>query len=461
MNKNNTGNAQTSPPHIKELSYITVKAVSFIPKNINKLPEIPGVYRYLDTNGGIIYIGKAINLKRRVSSYFQKQTKDAKTENLVRNIHKIEIIPVRYEFEALLLEANLIRIYKPKYNVIWKDDKHYIYIQITMEEFPRLILTRRKEDGRSFFSGPFPSSRIAREILANIRRIIPYCTQSPNRKRSCFYTYLGLCNPCPAVIKKLEQKEYARQKKIYLRNISRIKNLLSGDFEPLSRYLLAKMQHLSSENKFEEAATYRDKLKHLNYLLNINITNEYMADPRYISHVFKLEKDELLWILKEHYPSLTRIERIECYDISNTSGTFATGSMISFKHNLPDKSYYRRFRIRIHNKIDDFGMLKEMLERRLKHREWKLPDLMVVDGGKPQLRIFNKVLANFTLNVPAIGLAKQNEEIVVCANGNYFKVILPRRSNALHLVQRVRDEAHRFAHKYHELLRLKNMVSNE
>ncbi len=461
MNKSNIGNALTSTTHIKDLSAITGKAISFISKNISKLPEIPGVYRYLDTNGEIIYIGKAINLKRRVSSYFQKKIKDTKTENLVRNIHKIEIIPVRYEFEALLLEANLIRIYKPKYNVIWKDDKHYIYIQITAEEFPRLILTRRKEDKRSFFSGPFPSSRIAREILANIRRIIPYCTQSPNRKRACFYTHLGLCNPCPAVVKKLEQKEFARQKRVYRRNISHIKNLLSGGFEPLSRYLSTKMQHLSNENKFEEAAVYRDKLKHLNYLLNINITNEYMADPRYISYVFKLEKDELLGILKEYYPSLTRIERIECYDISNTSGTFATGGMISFKHNLPDKSYYRRFRIKIHNKIDDFGMLKEMLERRLKHSEWKMPDLLVVDGGKPQLRVFKKVLADFLLDIPTIGLAKQNEEIVVCSRGNYFKVILPRRSNALHLVQRVRDEAHRFAHKYHELLRLKNMVSNE
>lgn len=427
--------------------------------NYNTLPQESGVYFFIGRDRSILYIGKAKNLKRRVSSYFSRSTLlDSKTKKLVSQIDTIRYIAVASEFEALLLEAHLIKQYTPKYNVISKDDKHYIYIQITKEEFPRIVLSR-KYQGEGYYFGPFPSAASVKEILRLIRTIIPYCQQSKFSKKSCFYTHIGLCNPCPADIKQFPDGEFFIQKAIYRNNIRQIRNLLAGESKKVQRYLHTQMQVYSNQQDFETAAMFKDKLKKLNYLLQ-----DYVPPDNYIHnhHMYKQSliqaQEQLLAILQPYYPSLSQIRHIECYDISNISGKFATGSMVTFKNGKPEKSLYRRFQIRTKTTPDDFAMLGEVMVRRLKHTEWKLPDLIVIDGGKPQLIAMGNVFREKNISIPYIGLAKREEEIVVCAGVTFIKITLTKRSSALHLVQRIRDEAHRFAHTYHEHLRLKNLL---
>ena len=211
--------------------------MQFTTDNIFRLPELNGVYVFKDQKRTILYIGKAVNLKKRVSSYFQKKNLAQKIINLVERVVNIEIIPVTTELEALLLEAKLIKLHKPKYNVIWKDDKHYIYIKITNDTFPRILFTRREEERNGTYFGPFPSARIVRELLKYLRFLFPYCTQNPKVKRSCFYTHLRLCNPCPADIIKMPASQYLTCKRIYLANVRQIKWLLTGRINFVKNYL--------------------------------------------------------------------------------------------------------------------------------------------------------------------------------------------------------------------------------
>lgn len=429
-------------------------------RNLNLLPQTPGIYQFLSEKKEILYIGKAINLKKRVSSYLSTSL-ELKTSRLVQRIKFIKIIPVIYEFEALLLEAKLINLYKPKYNVIWKDDKHYIYLKITNEEFPRVLLSRRADTEENLF-GPFPSTSALRNILRHIRKIFPFCTQKANSKRACFYTHIGLCNPCPAEVKKISGKKYLRLCKIYFKNIKQIKNLFLGNIQKVRQSLLYQMQQYSAEEKFEQATIYREKLKSLDYLLKqYHSVEAYIENPLLTVQVFRDEEKELSKILSNYFPQLNLLKRIECYDISNISGKLAVGSLVTFINGQPEKKFYRRFRIKTVNQPNDFAMLKDLLKRRLKHPEWGMPDLLVVDGGTPQCRTFKEVLTGLDIKIPFIGIAKEDEAFVIPTNTGFDRTILPRNSTALHLVQRVRDEAHRFAHNYHTLLRLKTLLAGE
>lgn len=431
-------------------------------KSYHAVPEQPGVYEFISSSKEVIYIGKAINLKRRVSSYFQNRNHDPKTAIFVPKIKYIKFTCVNYEFEALLLESKLIGLNQPKYNVIWKDDKRYIYIKITQDEYPRVLLSRRDIDTGAYFFGPFPSASIARDIIKNIREIFPFCTQDIRVKKNCFYTHLDLCNPCPAEIKKLPLNLQTAKKRIYQKNIYGIIKLLNGNLKDVSELLIAQMKNHADNYDFENAALFRDKLKNLDYLMKFySAADLYIENPLYINEVWQKEQLELIDVLKPFYPLLTSIKHIECLDISNTSGVLSVGAIVTFLNNKPDKKLYRRFHMNLQNKIDDFNLLSEMLQRRLKHREWNLPDLILVDGGKPQVITLQKVLNSLRIKLPIIGLAKQYEKIVV--KNKYNKIIyisLPRNSKALHLLQRIRDEAHRFAHKYHTMLRLKNLIGD-
>ncbi len=437
------------------------KYMSYQLNQLKNIPNLPGIYKFFSAKNEILYVGKAKNLKKRIESYFLNKTHDKKTSNLVALMCSIEVIPVVSEFEALLLEAKMIHDYQPKYNISWKDDKHYIYICITKELYPR-VLFARKEHGEGLYFGPFPSAGIVKELLRFLRTIFPYCTQGHRASRVCFYNHLGLCNPCPAHIKQFRGKKYETLLKQYKTNIKNIKNLLEGKISKVRKLLTKRMYNYSEDKKFEEAADLRDKISGLDYLVSQYTPIEsYIYNPKHLEKVFQQEENGLLICLKKYFPKLTKVKRIECFDISNISGKQAAGSMVTFVNNNPDKNLYRRFKIRSTQKPNDIAMLREVMSRRIKHRQWGLPDLFVIDGGRPQLLALRRVLADFKINIPIIGLAKHYEEIVVpqLSTKKFIKLKLPENSPALHLILRIRDEAHRFAHKYHSLLRLKHLLT--
>lgn len=421
--------------------------------NIQKLPQLPGVYLYLDKLGNIIYIGKAVNLHKRVCSYFQKKHWDLKTNNLVDKIQNIKIIQVVHEFEAILLEAELIRKHKPKYNLVARDDKHYIYISITDDTFPRILLSR--ENGNY---GPFPTSQVARDLLYTIRSITPYCSQSPRIKTECFYSHLNLCNPCPGYIRQQSGEIYDNLFKLYRQNIRNARILLGGKINKLKATMENAMSNCVKKEDFENAGVYRDRIANLDYLINkYHTASDYIHNPYLMTQTYDIEHKELFNILNKYYTQLKLLNKIECYDISNIQGKNAVGSMVTFIDGHPNKQLYRRFRIKFLNTPNDFEMLKEIFNRRLKHEEWGYPNLIIVDGGKPQLNAMNMIKNKYNLNIPIIGLAKRFDEIVIQNGITYLNIKLPNNSPALHLIQRLRDEAHRFAHSYYEILSRKNM----
>lgn len=424
----------------------------------NKIPPLPGIYKLYSSSNILLYVGKAKNLKKRVFSYFDTQLKEPKIRLMINQIKYIEVIPVTSEFEALLLEAKLIRDCQPKYNSIGKDGKNYIYIKISNEKFPKIYFSRKVDHTGEYF-GPFPSFQIVKEILSYIRSIFPYCTQKESIRRSCFYHHIGLCNPCPSDIIKLTGMEYKLLTKDYLQNIRNIKNILNGNIDILNRMLIAKMKVLSKQEDYEKASIWRDKLDKLNYLVHqYSPIESYIKNPKFLYNLRNRERLDLEKILSSYYPKISKVHYIECYDISNTSGKLATGSLVTFKDGEPDKNLYRKFRIRSKNTPDDFGMLQEMISRRLKHKEWILPDLFVIDGGALQLLVLKKVFYQLNIEIPIIGLAKEYESIVIPINNSYIKIELEANSMALNLIKRLRDEAHRFAHSYHTLLRLKYLL---
>jgi excinuclease ABC subunit C len=434
--------------------------MTYSPATISTLPEIPGVYQYYDKTGKILYVGKAKNLKKRVSSYFHKRGHDAKTTQLVQLIESIEIIPVESEFDALNLEARLINQKKPHYNIILKDDKHYLYIKITDEEFPLVTVSRKEDDKKALFFGPYPSSQSVKVILRYLRHIFPYCSQKRPVKKPCFYTHIGLCYPCPGEIIGTPPEIYAALKRKYRLNIKHIKDLLQDKRDTLQDELVSQMKDLSKEERYEEAAFVRDTLNKIDYLVHhFDRTDEYMDNPDLARQTWLEEQRELTETLAPYFPNLTLIHRIECYDVSNISGQLSVGAMVTFIDGEPVKGQYRKFRLKTTGKPDDFAMHSEMMTRRLKHvGDWSFPELFVIDGGKPQLVAIYKVMGKAGVTVPVVGLAKEEEEIVVPKEGDFLKLRLPRNSRALRLIQRLRDESHRFAHNYHEQLRMKKLL---
>lgn len=232
--------------------------MKFLTNQLKNIPSFAGIYKFYTPENFLLYVGKAKNLKNRVNSYFTDDEKDSKTLNLISKIKYIESIPVASEFEALLLEARLIKQYQPKYNVLWKDDKHYIYIKITKEKFPKVLFARKPNLQDEFF-GPFPSSKIVKDILSYIRSIFPFCTQNEKSKRACFYHHIGLCNPCPAALVK-DAKNYRLLYFMYRRNIRHITELLHGEIGKVKKHILNQMSVASKNLNYEEAAVYRDKL---------------------------------------------------------------------------------------------------------------------------------------------------------------------------------------------------------
>jgi len=555
-------------------------------EQLDRLPTVPGVYQMVDTAGKVLYVGKAIDLRSRVRSYFQAgRAHSARLDAMVERVAEVRTIIVRNESEALLLECNLIKQHKPPFNVRLKDDKKYPYLKVTLgEAFPRVIFTRKLiRDGGKYF-GPFSNAGGLRDMIDLIRRTFPL--------RTCKFTDIGLNYHRPCLqyhIKRcLAPCAFLQTKEEYDATVRDVMLFLAGRHRLLVDRLKREMGFASEQLAFEHAARLRDRIKDLErvmarqevvwksqidmdliaaahgqgvsclevffvrggkllgqehflvegtegrspdevlaafveqfYAASPAIPKEVMLEDRipemqsleralssvrgsrvrilvpergqraeYLRKVARNAEQHLADYLAKREVAEERTnvaleelaaslglpalpQRIECFDISHVSGTNVVGSMVVFEDGKPAKAEYRRFKIQGDERNDDFANMKQMLERRLRYltadalpasagRERKFakrPSLLIVDGGRGQLTAAFEVLEALDLvAVPIAALAKQFEELYV--PGEDLPIVLPRNSPALHLVQHVRDEAHRFAIAYHRGLRGKALVSS-
>lgn len=402
-----------------------------------KLPDTPGVYIMKDNAEKILYVGKAGNLRRRVSSYFERPH-DIRIETLVSKIAKIDHQKTDTALEALILEAELIRKYTPPFNVREKDDKSFLYFGITKEKFPRVLLVRKSDGFSGETYGPFTSASSAREALKILRKIFPWSTHDPDRigtyARPCFDYEIGLCpGTCIGAISRED----------YIKNIDRLKLFFQGKKKVVLRSIEKEMASAALRLDFEKAAKLRHQIFALRHIRDSALISD--AEVARMPSAGELSKNN------EGEPY-----RIEGYDISNISGTSAVGSMVVFENGEPNKNEYRKFKIRTVFKPNDVGMLTEVLERRFKHgaspgvspsRGWRLPNLILIDGGIAQANAAKKVLMRAGLKIPILGIAKGPER-----KRNDILGAIPKGVTKETLVK-VRNEAHRFAIGYHKTLR--------
>ncbi|MEK7521749.1 MAG: GIY-YIG nuclease family protein [Patescibacteria group bacterium] len=451
-------------------------------KTAQTLDKSPGVYLFKDSRKKVIYVGKSISIRERVISHLR--AKGTKSSEIANSASSISCIPVLSELEALLLEAELIKKHLPKYNATSRDDKHPLYIKVTTsEEFPKVMTSRREENNKSRYFGPFPASSTVKQVLRSLRRTFPYCSQKQISKRPCLYSHIGLCNPCPNYINPLLDSDLKLVlKSQYKSSIRKILLLLSGKTKRLEKSLLGDMKATSLREDFEKAGEIRDQLRRLSYITKpYEKVGAYLENPNLVADIRAEELKTLRDVLSSslsHYPPPTNISRIECYDVAHTGGKATTCSMVTFIDGEPDKNFYRRFKIRRVKGVDDYASLKEALSRRLKHLEdWGRPDLIVIDGGKGQVSAALSVLHSRGANtnppprwnsydtsgeIPVIGLTKRLEEIIIpLPKGGFKSVVLGKNNPAVKLLQRLRDEAHRFARSYHFKLRLKELLPSK
>jgi excinuclease ABC subunit C len=406
---------------------------------VANLPEASGVYIFKDSQGQIIYIGKAKSLKKRVQTYFSRQL-STKTQAMVSKIADIEHILTSSEVQAQILEASLVKEKQPQYNISLKDDKSFPWIKITDEEFPIVSIMRKKgrqKNDTALYFGPYTDGKLLRQALKTVRYIFGFrsCFKIP--KKLCLYYRLNLCPaPCTG---RISPKDYQRV-------INNIILFLEGRQDELIRRLSFKMQILAKEKRYEEAAQLRDQIQAL------ASTAPYESSFR--SLPFKETQALKRFLNLRHLP-----RRIEAFDVSNIFGNEACASMVAFDNGLADKDNYRRFRIKKAKKIDDYQMLQEVIRRRYQRvigEGLRLPDLIIIDGGKGHLNVAYKELLTLNLNIPLISIAKPHDDIYVIDKDSSLK--LKTGSLALHLIQRVRNEAHRFALSYHHVLRRKKTL---
>ena len=417
------------------------------------IPAKPGVYIYRDRFGTVIYVGKAANLRHRMSQYFQASRMnraDPKQRSLLNSIHDWDFFVVKNEDEALILESKLIKEYAPQYNILMRDDKRFLLVKINLkEDFPRLGLARvRKDDGCKYF-GPFPKGSALRSTIEFLSAYFGLRTCKPNTpdentRKHCLKRIVKDClEPCSGKVSSREYHEH----------VDKMLQVLNGSPGPVIEELEKKMREAAEKKLFEKAARFRDVITNIKTVFaqkNRSFRYASISSSPGSAAVESLQK-----IL--NMPSPPKL--IECFDISNILGTLAVASMVCFEDGSPAKNKYRRFKIREVDQIDDFAMMQEVIKRHYSRRlreKQLLPDLLMVDGGKGQLSAALEALAEIDcppLNV--IGLAKKNEEIFL--PGRSEAIVLDRHSAALRLLQAVRDEAHRFAISYHRKLRAQRL----
>jgi len=402
-----------------------------------------GHSRFL-TKSRFLYIGKASNIKERVKNHFQSIRPGSGQAGyrdglFISQVSKIGFIKTDSEIEALLLEANLIKKYQPKYNVMWRDDKNYFFVAVTKEDFPQVFITHQPKlqtincKLQTKYIGPFVNGKALKKTLRLLRKVFPYYTAKKHPKIPCPYCRLGLCpGPNPDL-------------KGYRKNIKNLIAVLKGKKQSVLKNLRREMKEASRQRKFERAAEIRDQIKSLESVI---------ANARIIEAPVELEEnwDKTQRILQKIIKRKEEISRIEAYDVSNIQGKQATGSMITFLNGRPAKDFYRKFKIKISGRSNDIAMIKEVLTRRLEHREWPLPDLILIDGGKAQLNAVISCLTSGVKHVKVIALAKRRNELYL---SNIKKPILLKNlpREIFNLILQLRDEAHRFAISYHRKLR--------
>ena len=550
-----------------------------IKKQIKLMPKLPGCYQYFDKNGEIIYIGKAKNLYNRVNSYFVGDKKDSpKLQVMVPQIVKVECIVVNTEVEALILESELIKKYKPKYNILLKDDKKFPYFLITDEEYPRITVVRKanKNMQKGKYFGPYTDSRAMYCTLETLGKIFPLkkCKTPKFKSRPCLYYDIGQCSaPCQKLITSEDYKKILKDVELFL----------SGRQGELLKALENEMKKASDNLEFEKAARYRDSYNDIKKTMekqkvvseNTRINQDFVgivkSDSLYCATILQVRQGRLInkkdftfshlanlqvndineiaqAVLREYYGIITDTEipskitlgtklddielyekwlsarlgktvsineaksqrdkemltmaqntaefnleqaklkeltiiqndynevgtylmeklnlkkfphTIECYDISHIQGTNTVASGVYFENGMPKKSKYRKYKLRTLEKgeVDDFKSMREILKRRfkrIKSGEIQPPDLIIIDGGKGQLSSVIEVMKEMGLNLDIVSLAKREEEVFL--PNKTQPVIFALNSPALHLFQRIRDEAHRFAITFHRQLRSKNMT---
>jgi len=410
----------------------------------NNLPNTIGLYLFKN-NKVINYIGKSVNIKARVLSHLENAKLDNKERLIIDNSNKIETIITESEFKALILEAKLIKELQPKYNSIWKDDKSPLYIKVTIKEnFPKVLITRKESDEQNLYFGPFSSVRMVEKIINDIRRIIPFCTQKKITKKACFYSKIGLCNPCPNELKNITEKKH------YKKNIRQVISILNGNVKKIIKDLNQELNILIKNNQYEQAIIIRNKIFRFDRLLNLKDDSEFFLN----NNENKLE--EMLVVLKKYFPQIRKLDRIETYDISNLGLKQAVGSMVVMKNNQIDKREYRKFKIKETGSKSDFDRIKEVLTRRLK-QDWPIPDLIIIDGGRPQIKAVLKIFQNNKRYIPLLGIAKNPDRVIVGID-RYPNLFLKNDSKILNVIRLLRDESHRFARKYHLFLRSKDFL---
>ena len=414
-------------------------------KQIISFPSTFGVYLFKKDNE-ILYVGKSNNIKARVKSHLENAKLDKKEFLIINRSNIIDTITTESEFKALILESELINKYQPKYNVIWRDNKSYLYIKVTIKEsFPKIYLSRKERDAKSIYFGPFGSYKTASELLSDVRHIIPFCTQKKIDKRPCFYSKIGLCDPCPNTILDIKGK------RTYKKNINKVIKIFNGHVEIIIRDFYKQLRELTKNKKFEEAIIIRNKVIRLERLLHFSLSRQETSNIE--SHI---KTNELQDLLKPFFPELKSLLRIEAYDISNLGDSHIVASMVVATNGYIDKSQYRKFKIKNKSSLSDFDRLREVITRRFK-RNWKPPNLLVIDGGKPQVLTTAILLNKINIKIPIIGIAKNPDRLIVGTSD--LMTIKPELNNSgFNLVRLLRDESHRFARKYHLFLRDKDFL---
>lgn len=443
------------------------------------VPPTPGVYFFKAADGKILYIGKAGNLKARVSSYFAASRDVGRAkEKMLREARILDWREVGSEIEALILEAALIKRHAPPYNILMRDDKNYAFVGFTKETFPRILVTHqplreasskkqelRKEHGiRTTYLGPFTDGTSIKNVLRHLRRTFPFCTCTETHKRKCQQASLGLClGICCLNMRAIPEslkREYTPVRirtlaAIYRENIKTIRAILTGGHKRILVRLRGEMAILSETRQFEKAAEKRNQIWSLERIF---------AHSPYISKEQSVENEKGARYLGRILRRKDPIERIEGYDISNILGTDAVGSMVVFTNGRADKTEYRKFKIKTVRGANDPAMMREVLARRLKNSQWRYPDVIVIDGGRTQLNAALAARAEVGLDlktdqeiqkrlgrIQIVSVAKREEELYLPRAKEPLKLKnLP--SPLLHLIQQIRDESHRFAISYHRKL---------
>lgn len=421
-------------------------------QKLKTLPASPGVYFHKSASGEVIYVGKAAVLKNRVRQYFHKTGKDIKTEALVREIADTDWIVVDTEMDALFLESEMIKRYKPKWNILLRDDKTVSYVRIDMKsEIPYVSFTRTPQDDKATYIGPFYGKVAVEKALRIMRKVFPYYDKPYDGKKT-LHTDLGL-TPGIEVGRTTPQE--------YKKNLRKLRLYLEGGRHKLLKDLEKQMLDAAKAEKFEEAAEIRAQLFGLRELQKKIV----FSDKEFLD----ISSDQALSDLQNMLNLPEPPRRIEGYDISHQSGTNVVGSMVVFTNGASDRSEYRKFKLR-QQKNDDTANLHEVIERRLKHSEWIFPNLVILDGGLNQVNAVKDLL--WAHNIAVIGRDKSGDHtrnaavrIIIPEHAKtnnsdetYRTVLLRPDSHVAKLIARIDDEAHRFAITYHTLLKRKNML---